>query len=365
MSAEQQHLISLVGDYLTNSWQPAFAATPRELFIPDRALWVRSHNARTPIDRDADPDTWMAAVYSNDFIVTQIDDGASSGEGEYTSSASTPSIMLAMLNELDVREGQKVLEIGTGTGYNAALLEHRLGAGSMISVEIDPQIAAQARANLAKAGRDVRVITGDGAAGYLPESPYDRIIATCSVGTVPWAWVAQTRPGGVMVTPWGPPMANDHLLRLEVGPDTAVGTIVGSVGFMRLRAQRWHVTDEPDNFLDIATRSSTDIDPREVLGNHSTLTVGLHLGQCRAIFETHPTTDSEVLWLLASDSWASITDRQVRQAGARNLWDEAVSAYQWWIEQDRPDRQHFHLTVTRERQWVWLNEPSNTVTTLV
>jgi protein-L-isoaspartate(D-aspartate) O-methyltransferase len=100
-----------------------------------------------------------------------------------------------------------------------------------------------------------------------PAAPYDRIIATCSVATVPWAWVAQTRPGGMIVTPWGPPMANDHLLRIEVGPDSATGTIVDSVGFMRLRAQRWHVTDEPDDFPDIAARSTTDLDPREVLGN--------------------------------------------------------------------------------------------------
>jgi hypothetical protein len=72
----------------------------------------------------------------------------------------------------------------------------------------------------------------------------------------------------------------------------------------------------------------------------------------------------ETLWLLAGDAWASISDGQVRQAGARNLWDEAVTAYQWWTEQDRPDRQQFHLTVTRERQWVWLDDPANTVTSL-
>jgi hypothetical protein len=195
--------------------------------------------------------------------------------------------------------------------------------------------------------------------------PYDRIIATCSVRTVPWAWVAQTRPGGVIVTPWGPPMANDHLLRLEVGPEGAVVTIVNSAGFMRLRAQRWHITDEPDNFHDIAARSSTDLDPHDVLGNHSTLAVALHLGECRVIFETDRATGSETLWLLASDSWASITGSQVCQAGTRNLWDETVSAYHWWIEQDRPDRQQFHLTITRERQWIWLNDPANTVTTLI
>ena len=364
MTAAQQDLIALVGDSLTDSWRPAFTATPRELFIPHRALWVHDGHVKCPIDRDTDPDTWMKAVYSNDGIATQFDDGCPGGDGAATSSSSMPSIMLAMLNHLDVQKGHKVLEIGTGTGYNAALLAHRLGAENVVSIEIDPEIAQQARTSLTTAGHNLRVITGDGAVGYPPDAPYDRIIVTCSVATVPWAWVEQTRPGGVIVTPWGPPMANDHLLRIKVGPDGGVGTIVDSVGFMRLRAQRWQVTDEPDDFPDIAAHSGTDLDPREVLGNHSTLVPALHMGDCQKIFETDPATGKEILWLLAADSWASVTDGQVRQAGTRKLWDEAVTAYQWWILHDRPDRRRFHLTVTPERQWVWLDDPNNTITIL-
>ena len=130
-------LTALLGDDLTDSWRPAFTATPRELFIPDRALWVRGGKVTIPIDRDTDPDTWMAAVYSDDFIVTQLDGGTTGGEGDYTSSSSMPSIMLAMLTALDAHEGQRVLEIGTGTGYNAALLAHRLGTDAVVSIEID------------------------------------------------------------------------------------------------------------------------------------------------------------------------------------------------------------------------------------
>ncbi|MGH3855519.1 MAG: methyltransferase domain-containing protein [Pseudonocardiaceae bacterium] len=362
MITTQRDLIALVGDRLPESWRAAFTATPRELFIPDRAWWVRDGEVKISIDRDADPQTWTRAVYSNDAIVIQIDDGALDGAGESTSSASMPSVMLTMLAALDVEHGHRVLEIGTGTGYNAALLAHRLGADNVVSIEIDPEIAERARANLASLGCRVTVITGDGASGYPSGGRYDRIIATCSVQSLPWAWVAQTRPGGVIVTPWGPPMANDHLLRWEVGPTSATGTIVDSVGFMRLRAQRWKVTDEPDDFPDIATHSTTDLDPHEVLGNHSTLAVALHLGECRAIFETDPTTNTDTLWLLAADAWASITSGQVRQAGARNLWDDAVRAYQWWTHHGRPDRAQFHLTVTPERQWVWLDDPANTVT---
>jgi len=364
MIPAQQDLTALVGDRLTDSWRSAFTGTPRELFIPDRALRVHEDDVTSPIDRDTDPQAWRRAVYSNDAIVTQFDDGTPDGEGDATSSSSMPSVMLIMLNHLDVCDGHRVLEIGTGTGYNAALLAHRLGAENVVSVEIDPELAEQARNNLARAGRPVMVITGDGAGGYLPGAPYDRVIATCSVATVPWAWVAQTRPGGGIVVPWGPPMANDHLLRIEVDQRGGVGTIVDTAVFMRLRSQRWRVSDEPDDFPDTAMYSRTDLDPHKVLGNHSALVPALRMGDCRAVFETDPATGKEILWLLAADSWASVTDGQVRQAGTRNLWDEAVAAYQWWLDHDRPDRQQFHLTITPERQWVWLDDPTHTVTTL-
>jgi protein-L-isoaspartate O-methyltransferase len=101
------------------------------------------------------------------------------------------------------------------------------------------------------------VITGDGAAGYRPGAPYDRIIVTCSVATVPWAWVEQTRPGGVIVAPWGPPMANDHLLRITVGLDGGVGTIVDSVGFMRLRASAGRSPTSPMTFPAAGPRSAS------------------------------------------------------------------------------------------------------------
>jgi protein-L-isoaspartate O-methyltransferase len=102
---KSKDLASLVGDRLPESWRAAFTATPRELFIPDQALWVRGGDVKTPIDRGADPDTWRRAVYSDDVIITQIDDGATDGEGDSTSSASMPSVMLTMLTALDVEQG--------------------------------------------------------------------------------------------------------------------------------------------------------------------------------------------------------------------------------------------------------------------
>lgn len=57
-------------------------------------------------------------------------------------------------------------------------------------------------------------------------------------------------------------------------------------------------------------------------------------------------------------AWASVIDGQVRQAGVRALWDEAVCAHQWWVQHDCPARVRFHLTATRDRQWAWLDHPT-------
>lgn len=141
----------------------------------------------------------------NDAVVTQVDDGAENGPGLPTSSSSAPSIMAAMLDALDVRPDQWVLEIGTGTGWNAALLCELVGdADRVTTVEVDPVLAERARGALEDAGYRTRVVTGDGAAGFPALAPYDRIIATCTVRDIPRAWLAQTRDGGLIVAPWSP-----------------------------------------------------------------------------------------------------------------------------------------------------------------
>jgi protein-L-isoaspartate(D-aspartate) O-methyltransferase len=97
----------------------------------------------------------------------------------------------------------RVLEIGTGTGYNAALLAHRLGSAAVTSVEIDPDLAEQARRALTTSGYLLGVTTADGARGYPPHAPYDRIMSTAAVHQVPYPWIAQTRPGGKILTSSG------------------------------------------------------------------------------------------------------------------------------------------------------------------
>jgi protein-L-isoaspartate O-methyltransferase len=159
---------------LPAGWADAFDAVDRAAFIPEHC-WVDDENGDLrPIGRDIDPDRWNAAVYSDEPIVTQLDGGRVTWPAVsplVTSSASQPSMVVTMLGALGVRDGEQVLEIGSGTGYNAGLLAHRLGDNNVTTVEVDQALADQARANLAGAGYQPLVVCGDGAGGWPAGAP--------------------------------------------------------------------------------------------------------------------------------------------------------------------------------------------------
>ena len=106
------------------------------------------------------------------------------------------SLIVRMLDLAGIREGHKVLEIGTGTGYSTAILYHRLGDKNVYSIENDPALAAAAADHIHAAGYTPALITGDGLAGHKDAADYDAIVATCAVRYIPPAWLYQVRDEG-------------------------------------------------------------------------------------------------------------------------------------------------------------------------
>ena len=157
--------------------EAAFTGVPRHLFLPQ-----------------FDP----AIVYQDEAISLKV--GTS---GETLSSSSQPTMMAIMLKQLQLAAGMNVLEIGTASGYNAALMKHVVGEnGHVTSVEIDRELAEQARDNLSQAGySDVLVVDRDAVSGYEPRAQYDRILATAGVWDVPRKWPQQLRDDGRLVVP--------------------------------------------------------------------------------------------------------------------------------------------------------------------
>ncbi|GHH92639.1 methyltransferase domain-containing protein [Streptomyces capillispiralis] len=180
-------------------WREAFAAVPRHLFVPSYWVGVVGGYAHRWAE-DPDPagrERWLRGAYQDAPLAIRLHDD------ELLSSSSQPSLMALMLAGLDVRDGQRVLEIGTGSGYNAALLAHRLGDDDLVTtVDLDPELTGPARRHLDAAGYHPAVVTGDGARGVPARAPFDRIIATCALPSVPRAWLAQCRPGARVVAPF-------------------------------------------------------------------------------------------------------------------------------------------------------------------
>lgn len=360
---------------MSRDWADAFAAVPREVFLPD-LMWPYDMDtgASRSVDRRTDPVAWERAAYANVPITTQWDDGQHTGPGPGrvpTSSASMPSVVTRMLADLDVRPGARVLEIGTGTGWNAGLLAERLGERSVVTVEVDERVAARARAALGSLGLYPEVVCADGRWGHPAGAPYDRVIVTAGVRGFPPAWLAQTRPGGVILAPWGTHYSHeDALVRLTVAEDgSASGPFLRPLEFMKIRAQRldWrrfagHVGAYPGD----AAASVTSV-PLAELGEGrpfrgARFVLGLCVPECAQVLNTGE--GEATLWFFdmteGSRAWASVRFRDgereatVHQWGPRRLWDEVARALAWWRERGRPGVDGFGLTVTPEggcRPW--------------
>ncbi|MEU7094195.1 methyltransferase domain-containing protein [Kitasatospora aureofaciens] len=363
---------------LTPDWLTAYHAVPRHWFVPalvwpGQADGVRQGEA---VNRHADPAAWWKAVYSDVPLTTQWDDGDHTGFGRGTmptSSNSMPTMVFSMLAALDVGDGHRVLEIGTGTGWNAALLSRRVGSDEVFTIEVDEDTAAEARHRLARAGYSPTLVVGEGADGHPDGAPFDRVIATCSVRRIPYAWVAQSRPGAVIVAPWGPEYGGEAVARLVVGDDgTAGGRFVGSSAFMRLRQQR---TARPGSLEYLSgpwpadgAKSSTPLSPEALADWLAMFAVGVQVPGAFPLTERYA-DGTYTLWLhdTAVTSWATAdwepgrTAYEVVQSGPRSLWNEVESAWNWWDDRGRPGFDRFGLTVTPDGHTVWLDGPDNPV----
>jgi protein-L-isoaspartate(D-aspartate) O-methyltransferase len=141
----------------------------------------------------------------------------------YGQTISQPYIVALMSSLLAVQPGQRVLEVGTGSGYQAAVLA-ALGA-DVRSIEIVPQLAQTARRTLDDNGYDqVQTRQGDGYHGWPEGAPYDGIMVTAAAGSIPPPLVAQLKPGGRMLIPVGPPFMTQQLTLVDKAADGTVRT---------------------------------------------------------------------------------------------------------------------------------------------
>lgn len=345
-----------------------FLKVPRYAFVPDR-VWVWSRDAYRPLDRSDDPAGWAQLVSdATRSVVTQVDDGRPGPDGGVlpTSSISAPNAVFTMLAAADLKSGHRVLEIGAGTGYNAALLCERVGTRNVVSVEIDREVAESAERALHAAGYRPTLVVADGEAGHAAGAPYDRLLSTASSHRVPGDWIRQVRPGGLIVTPWRTTLATSGMAVLRVDDDggRAQGHFGHPMAFMDLRGQR---REDRSPLRDVYTREGWEdsrVGPLRSGPNwldddyHARFAVGLTLPGVHADRQDADSGDEPAWWLSSRTSWAYAADGTVRQWGPRDLLDELDQAHDHWTQAGHPDLYRYGLTVNRDgTQRPWLDSP--------
>jgi protein-L-isoaspartate(D-aspartate) O-methyltransferase len=217
---------ALIDELKSKGWiqtpgvEAAFRAVLRHHFLPDREL---------------------QEVYSDRVIPTKQDQ-----QGQWISSSSQPAIMAIMLEQLGLEPGHNVLEIGAGTGYNAALIAHIVGeSGRVVTIDIDADLVEAAREHLAAAGFDrVQVLCSDGGYGYADSAPFDRIILTVGAPDIAPAWREQLKPEGRIVLPLVL-KGSMKSIAFEWVEDHLASLSVKDCGFMPLRGDFASIFSKP------------------------------------------------------------------------------------------------------------------------
>ncbi|WP_431999643.1 methyltransferase domain-containing protein [Streptomyces sioyaensis] len=338
------------GQLTDPTWRKVFQTVARHPFVPE--FWTLAADEQRHVT-STDP-RWLDLVYTDDALATQLTDGVA------TSSSTAPGLMCTMLQALDVADGHRVLEVATGTGYNAALLSERLGSHQVVTVEVEPVLARLAGSRLRRCGYTPLVVVGDGRDGHLARAPYDRLIATCGFSAIPAAWLEQVRPAGMIVCPlgWG-------TVRLVVSdrgraegrflPHGSYFMVVRDAGTTGTPAHpgRPSGTSGRLTSLDLATIAEDDA-----------FRFVLSLAAPDTASAAERGDDGRIsaveLWS-ADGAWARAEDETVRQAGPRLLWDAVEAAHELYVEHDRPGRERFGVTVTVKGQHIWLDSPSHPV----
>ncbi|WP_242903117.1 ATP-grasp peptide maturase system methyltransferase [Actinomadura terrae] len=367
--------LETTGDLRSPAWRQAVERVPREGFLGERVY--DRHD--TPSGTLRDPLTsarvgearWLELAYEDTTWVTQLDRTTMSGhpssnaiQGVPTSSSTLPGLVVRMLEELDVQDGHRLLEIGTGTGYSTALACHRLGDDRVTSVEVDPDIAARAATALTAAGHRPTLIIGDGLAEHPPDAPYDRIIAACSVRTIPTAWITQSASGARILTTVSGWLYGFGLLALQVtGNGYAEGRFLpDTVSFMPART---HAAPPPPTNLPAPhgdTRPATY--PASILDEW----MGRFLAQLAApnAQRLHlpgdastPSSDLLIDQTTNSHAWLTSADAGclVQQNGPVHLWDKIEHAYHLWNQAGKPTQDQFTVHITPHAQTVRLDTP--------
>lgn len=362
----------------------AFETVPRTPFMPP--AWFEPYDPpgfsgwqairRDELTHDelvtaAHRDTGHAAELDGHVNAEAVSDHRTGMPSNCTTS---PGIAATILDDLDLdlESGQRVLEIGTGTGYLTALLSHRLGDSALTTIDIDPVAVERAQTALHEVGYHPRIVCGDGLDGAIDGAPYDRIVSTCAVPYLPPAWIDQARDGAVIVTGLGSAAANiSAIARFAVHNGRAEGDFTGidvhsevlppvMPSPPELRTLSAHLN--APGTLDRVRQTALSDDLVFAPFDQPELALLTRLSVPGLIYlEKNTPGRSAETWLLdpgRGSAAAFIEDSyKVHLAGPMDLWADIEATVVAWESLGRPSLDEFQITATATDQTVWLDRP--------
>ena len=235
----------------------AFLSIPRSAFVPEYYVQQGTRLEWTTTCAKEDE------VYDDRVLVIQVD-----AHGMPSSSSSLPSVMALMLEALDLQEGQRVLEIGAGTGYNAALIAHIVNNPACVTtIDIDPALVQKAQEHLKHVSYDdLFVCVGNGLEGVSRCAPYDRIVATGGFSSIPRAWIDLLSVGGKLVINLLFSLSHGIAVLTKSGHGNVSGRFlsVPNIAFMQLR-ERVEDVQPFSGAINIAAYEQQPIQAQEII----------------------------------------------------------------------------------------------------
>jgi protein-L-isoaspartate(D-aspartate) O-methyltransferase len=342
-----QILEQRLGRTLTPPVRSAFLQVPRHLFV--QRYYEQRGNSLSWDLVQATPEK----IYRDEALVTRIDE-----RGMPNSSTSQPSVMAAQLETLALEHGQRVLEIGVGTGYNAALLGKIVSdTGQVISIDIDEELVERAKHHLTSADvHNVVALPGDGFLGEAAYAPYDRLLTTCSVRSIPRAWFDQLTIGGRLVGNWLTHLASLFVCVEKTTADELDGGLLDlEAYYMEMRTKDLLPSKQKINWGQYETRTPTRMhlpNIKPLLDNSAySLLLQCFLPEMRKCYRSRSKDDQMHLYLLTREAAILVQDDGLLIFGDERISQMIQHSFDLYCQLGQPDITEYRVTF-QERQAV-------------
>lgn len=327
----------------------AFRAVPRHAFVPvflHRSLDEGNQQHWRTISSEVDADEWLTEVYKNRPLTISLDQ-----YGDPNSSSSQPDLMALMIQSVCLQPGSRVLEIGTGTGYNAAILGTLVGCHNVVTIDINEQLLAEAQARVERiVGPGMTFLHADGRS--LPEQlsggTFDAIMVTGSHDRIEPSWVKALAPGGHLVVNWKRSFAN-VMIEAEKIQSRLIGRVAPYGGdFMALHdgagLERGRSPYQPLGLV-----ACSEFRPQ--LFEDRDFGFFLQIKKPSLFYHRHRTRSGDLAYVVMESTGSRVLYFfPVKIRGDASLWQEISQVSEQYEQLKRPSRSAFQLIVEEDGQ---------------